>query len=101
MLSIDRYKGYSIYQLRDPHIYRVLDGKDIFSVVDDSTAQEAFTFTAYYNHRLLLTIENKEAKLYEMLRPAREEIRRKIDAGDLTDGFLHVGTRLPERSVST
>ena len=101
MLAVDSYNGYTIYQLREPNIYRVLDSKEIYSIVDDSTGQEAFRFTAFYNHRLLLTIENKEAKLYEMLRPAREEIRRKVDAGDLTDGFLHVGTRLREKSVST
>ncbi|MSQ14388.1 MAG: hypothetical protein EXR50_00785 [Dehalococcoidia bacterium] len=99
MLSVDRYKGYSIFQLRDPNIYRVLDGKEIFTVVDDSTAHESFTLTAYYNQRLLLTIVNKEAKLFEMLRPAREEIKLKIDAGDLTDGFLHVGTRPLSRPV--
>ncbi len=101
MPVVDCYQGYSVYQTRDPNIYRVLDGKEIYMVVDDSTGKEAFRFTAYYNHRLLLVIDDKEAKLFGMLQPARDEIRRKIDARDLTDGFLHAGTRLKARSVST
>ncbi len=101
MLAVDRYNGYSVYQTRDPNIYRVLDGKEIYVIVDNFSGKEAFRFTAYYNHRLLLPIDNKEAKLVEVIQPARDEIRRKIDTGDLTDGFLHVGTRLKHKSVST
>ena len=100
MLAIDSYKGHTVYQSREPNIYRVLDGKETYSIILESTGQEVFRFTAYYNQRLLLTIEDKEAKLFEILRPAREEIRRKIDAGDVTEGYLHVGTRLREKSVS-
>lgn len=94
MPVVDCYKGYSIYQERDPSIYRVLDGKETFDVVEDASGKETFRLTAYYNQRLLLPIDDKEAKLRQMLRPAIDEIRRKIDAGDLTDGYIHVGTRL-------
>ena len=93
MPMVDRYNGYSVYQEREPNIYRVLDGKETFQVVEDASGREVFEFTAYYNHRLLLPFDEKEARLRQMLQPAIQEIRRKIDAGDFTDGYMHVGTR--------
>lgn len=100
MPVVDGYKGYSIYQEREPNIYRVLDGKETFVAVEDASGREVFRLTAYYNQRLLLSIDDKEAKLRQMLRPAIDEIRRKIDAGDLKDSYIHVGVRLRSGSPS-
>ena len=89
-MVVDRYKGYSVYQVRELPTYKVLDGKEVFRVHDERTGSLAFTFTAFYNLKRILRPENKEAVIVRLIAPAMETIRRKIDAGDLTGGFLHV-----------
>jgi hypothetical protein len=86
----DRYKGYSVYQVRELSNYKVLDGKEVFRVHDERTGDLAFTFTAFYNPKRILRPENKEVVIAALVVPALEAIRAKIDTADLTDGFLHV-----------
>ena len=89
-MVVDRYKGYSVYRLRES-FYRVLESKEIFQVFDERTGKLALTLTAYYNPKRILRPADKEAVLNALLQPALAEIRRKIDAGDLTDHHLHLG----------
>ena len=89
-MVVDRYKGYSVYQDREPVNYRVLDGKETFRAHNEGTGVLAFTFTAFYNPKRIVRPEDKESLIVRLVRPALEEVRRKIDAADLTDGFMHV-----------
>lgn len=94
-MVLDRYKHYSVYQTREPANYKVLDGKETLRVHDERTGALAFTFTAFYNPKRILRPEAKEDVITELIRPAQAEVRRKIDAGDLTDGFMHVDLAAP------
>jgi len=85
-----RYKGYSAYQTREPAQYKVLDGREHLRVYDERTGELGFTFVVFYNPKRILRPEEKEEVLLFLIRPALDEVRRKIDAGDLTDGFMHV-----------
>ena len=89
-MVVDRYRGYSVYQEREPVSYKVLDGKETFRVHSERTGGVAFTFTAFYNPKRIVRPENKEAVIAQLIQPAIDVIHRKIDAGDLTDGFMHV-----------
>ena len=89
-MVVDRYKGYSIYRLRES-FYRVLDSKETLQVFDERTGKLAFTVVAYYNPKRILKPADKEEVILSVLQPAFEEIRRKIDGGDLTDAQLHLG----------
>ena len=90
LMVVDRYRGHSMYQDREVTNYRVLDGKETFRVHDEATGRLRFTFTAFYNPKRLLRPEDKEAVLADLLTPALEAVRAKIDAEDFTDGFMHV-----------
>ena len=90
-MVVDRYKGYSVYRLRETY-YRVLAAREDFQVYDERTGRLAFTLVAFYNPKRILRPEDKEAAVSALVQPALEAIRRKIDAGDLTDGQLHVET---------
>lgn len=89
-MVVDRYKGYSVYRLRES-FYRVLESSETLQVFDERTGRLAFTVVAYYNPKRILKPANKEAVVLAALQPAFEEIRRKIDSGDLTDAQLHLG----------
>lgn len=89
-MVVDRYKGYSIYSKRET-FYRVLDGKETFEVYDERTSALAFSFTGFYNPKAVLRPEDKERVIAEIMQPVLATIREKIDRGDLTDGYLHVG----------
>lgn len=93
-MVVDRYKGHSVYKLRET-FYRVLDGRETFEVFDEKTGHKAFTFVGFYNPKAILRPENKEAAITEIMAPVFQAIRAKIDSGDLTDGFLHVGRPTP------
>ena len=88
-MVVDRYKGYSVDRLREAN-YRVLDGNERFHVYDERTGALAFAFTGFYNPKRILVPEDKEAVIAGLMKPALVAIRSKIDAGDLTDGYLHV-----------
>ena len=81
--------GYSIYTVRELN-YKVLDGKEVFRVHDERTGQLAFTMIGFYNPKRILRPEDKEATITELMEPVLATIRRKIDQGELSDGFLHV-----------
>lgn len=98
-MVVDRYRGYSVYQLRDTN-YRVFDGREVFQVFDERTGSLAFTFIGFYNPKRILRPENKEAVISALMRPAFAAIRRKIDVGDLTDGQLHVESHPMTSSAS-
>ena len=89
-MVIDRYKGYSVNQQREPNNYKVLDSREELHVYDERTGAMAFTMIAFYNPKRILRMQDKERVVAELLQPAILEVRRKIDAGDLTDGFIHV-----------
>ncbi len=89
-MVVDRYKSFSVYRLRETN-YKVLDSKETLQVFDERTGMLAFTVVAYYNPKRILKPANKEAVILSALQPAFEEIRRKIDGGDLTDSQLHLG----------
>lgn len=90
-MVVDRYKGYSVYRLRETY-YRVLAAREDFQVYDERTGRLAFTLVAFYNPKRILRPADKEAVVSTLVQPALEAIRHKIDAGDLTDGQLHVET---------
>ena len=96
----DRYRGYSVYRLRDTN-YRVLDGREVFQVFDERTGHLAFTFIAFYNPKRILRPEDKEAVISTLMRPAFAAIRQKIDDGDLTGGQLHVESHPMSSAAST
>ncbi len=98
-MVVDRYKGHSVYKRRET-FYRVLDGKETFEVFDEKTGDKAFTFVGFYNPKAILRPENKEAAIMELMAPVLHAIRAKIDAGDLTDGFLHVGRPTPVKPAA-
>ena len=89
-MVVDRYKGYYVYSQRET-FYRVLDGKESFNVFDERTGLRAFTFTGFYNPKAMLLPADKEQVITAIMEPVSAAIRDKIDRGDLTDGFLHVG----------
>jgi hypothetical protein len=88
-MVVDRYKGYSVYRMREDN-YKVQDGKERYHVYNEGTGQLAFAFIAFYNPKRILRPENKEAVIAELMKPALDAMRAKLDAGDLSDGFLHV-----------
>ena len=89
-MVIDRYKGYSVSRQREPNNYKVLDSNEVLQVYDERTGETAFTLNVFYNPKRILRIEDKERVIASLLAPAIAEVRRKIDAGDLTDRLLHV-----------
>ncbi len=88
-MIVERFQGYSINRLRDG-AYLVLDGKETFQVFSEQTGALAFTLTAFYNPKRILKLEDQEAVIVSLMRPAMTAIRHKIDAGNLTDCSLHV-----------
>ena len=99
-MVVDRYKGYSVYSQRET-FYRVLDGKETFEVYDERTGDLAFSFTGFYNPKAVLRPADKEAVIIAIMQPVFAAIREKIDRGDLTDGFQHVGRPNVPASAST
>ena len=87
-MVIDRYKGYSVYRARDVQ-YRVQEASEKLEVVDERTGTARCTVTVFYNPKRILRPEDKETALADLLRPAQEYIRHKIDVGDLTDEAVH------------
>lgn len=85
MPVVEKYKGYLIYDTREPQ-YQVLEGKERFEVWEEQTGRLAFHYIAYYDPLRLLSLGDKESVVHRMLQGAREEIRRKIDNQDFSDG---------------
>lgn len=86
MPQVAKHKGYLIYETREPQ-YQVLEGKEHFEVWEEQTGRLAFRYTAYYDPLRLLSLHDKEAVVRRMVEGALEEIRRKIDDQDLSDGI--------------
>ncbi len=87
-MVVDRYHGYSVSRLRESN-YKVKESHEVYQVFDEHTGTLAFTFTGYYNPKHILRTADKEALIGVLMVPVLAAIRAKIDAGDLTDGFLH------------
>jgi hypothetical protein len=87
-MIVERYQGYSINRLRDG-AYRVWDGKEVFQVFSEASGSLVFTLTVFYNPKRILKLEDKEAVIAGLMAPALAALRRKIDAGDLTDAAVH------------
>lgn len=90
-MVVDRYKGYSVYRVREPN-YKVKESREAYQVFDERTGALAFSFTGFYNPKRILKAVDKEAVIRRLMQPVFDAIRAKIDAGDLTDGFLHAET---------
>ncbi|GEM_PF-2507252 len=87
-MVVDRYNGYSISRLRESN-YKVKEAREVYQVFDEHTGALAFSFTGYYNPKHILKTADKEALIRALMAPVLAAIRAKIDAHDLTDGFLH------------
>lgn len=90
-MVVDRYKGYSINRRREPN-YKVKESREVYDIYNERSGALAFSFTGYYNPKRILKPLNKEAVIAGLMQPVLAEVRRKIDAGDLTDGYLHAET---------
>ena len=98
-MVVDRYKGYSVYRLREPN-YKVKEAKETFQVFDETTGKLAFTFVGFYNPKRILRPADKEAVIRRLMEPVLLAVREKIDKGDLTDGFLHAESAGAAPSIS-
>ncbi|MSQ10353.1 MAG: hypothetical protein EXR52_05035 [Dehalococcoidia bacterium] len=98
-MVVDRYKGYSISRVREPQ-YKVMESREAYQVFDERTGALAFTFTGFYNPKGILKSGDKEGAIRRLMQPVFDEMRTKIDRGDLTDGFLHAEAAAHEAAAA-
>ncbi|MSQ28835.1 MAG: hypothetical protein EXR51_11990 [Dehalococcoidia bacterium] len=89
MPLVDRYRGFLIYDTREPN-YKVLEGKEAFEVFNEASGVRSFRFHAFYNPRQFLLLDDKEKAIQRIVARALPEIRAKIDAGAPQDEMRHL-----------